>query len=92
MVVEANLVFAGLDALLRDGLTTGARVVELLDEVEHRFHRGNVRVGAIEGAPFFVDGSCAEDAWEELVGDANAGVGLAVLQQYIIAWIVLLDE
>ena len=51
-----------------------------------------MRVGAVVGAPFLVDGAGLEDAWEIFVGDTDGGVGLAVLQQHIVARIVLLDE
>jgi hypothetical protein len=51
-----------------------------------------MRVGPVEGTVLFVDGSGFEDTGEELVCDADAGVGFSVFQQYIIAWIVLLDK
>ena len=92
MVVEADFVFACLNALLCDWLTTGARVVELFDERKNGLHRHHVRVGTVVGAPFLVDGSCAEDAWEEFVGDADGRIGLTVFQQNVIPRIVLLNE
>ena len=92
MVVEADLVFSCLNTLLCDGLTTGAWVVELLDERKNGLHRHHVRVGAVVGAPFLVDGSRAEDAREEFVGDTDGRVGLTVFQQNVIPRIVLLDE
>ena len=92
MVVEADFVFTSLNTLLCDGLTTCSWVVELLDESENSLHRHHVRVGAIIGAPFLVDGSRAEDAWEEFVGDTDGRIGLTVFQQNVIPRIVLLDE
>ena len=49
-------------------------------------------VRAIVGAPFLVDGTSTEDAWEEFVGDSDGRVGLAVFQQHVVARVVLLDE
>ena len=92
MVVEADFVFACLDTFLCNRLATGAWVVELLDECENGLHRHHVRVGAVVGAPFLVDGTGAEDAWEEFVGDADGRVGLAVFQQDVITGVVLLDK
>ena len=92
MVVQADLVFAAFHALLGDRLPTGTRVIELLDQVEHGVHGTDVGVGAVIRAPFFVDGAGFEDAWEELVGDADAWVGLAVFQQNVIPGVVFLDE
>ena len=89
---QTDFIFASLDTLFRKRLSTGSRVVELLDEIEYSLHRHHVRVGAVVGAPFLVDGTGAEDTWEEFVGDADGRVGLAVFQQDIITWVVLLDE
>jgi hypothetical protein len=92
MVVETDFIFASLDTLFRKRLSTGSWVVELLDEIEYGLHCHHVRVGAVVGAPFLVDGTGAEDTWEEFVGDADGRVGLAVFQQDVVSRVVFLDE
>jgi hypothetical protein len=92
VVVETDLVFTRLDALLCDRLPTGSRVIQFLDDIQYGIHTPNVRVRAVIGAPFLVNSACLEDAWEILVGDTDGRVGLAVLQQYVIARIIFLDE
>ena len=49
-------------------------------------------IGSIICTSFLINGSSAEDARKILFGNADAGVGFSVFQQYIIAWIVLLDQ
>ena len=51
-----------------------------------------MRVRTVVSAPFFVDSACLENAGEVLVGDTDAGVGLAVLQQHIVSRVIFLDE
>ena len=53
-------------------------MVEFLDKLQNAIHRWDVRVGAVVGAPFLVDGARLEYARQILVGDADAGVGFAV--------------
>ena len=49
-------------------------------------------VGTIKRAVTLVDGSGFEYSGEVFSCDANAGVGLPVFQQYIVAGLVLLDK
>ena len=67
-------------------------MIELLDEFKHGVHRPYMRIRAIIGTPFLVNGSCRKDARQVFFGNTNGGVGLTVLQQYVISWIILLDE
>ena len=51
-----------------------------------------MRVGTIESAVVFVDGSRLKDAWKIFVGDANTWISLPVFQQNIVSGIIFLDE
>ena len=92
VIVQADLIFSALYPLFGDGSMAGAGFVQLLDDVEYGIHRADVAVGPKVGAPFLVDGAGLEDARQVFVGDADAGVGLPVFQQHVVARIVLLDE
>ena len=92
MVFQAGLVLLLPHFLGQDGGVAGARFVEPVDHVEHGVHGRDVGVGTEVGAPLLVDVAGAEYAWKRLVGDADAGVGLAVFQQHVVAGIVFLDE
>ena len=92
MIVQANLVFARLNTFFCQRLSTGTRVVQLLDDIQHGIHRSDVRVGAIVCAEFLVDGTCLEDTGKQLVRDTDAGVGLSVFQQDVISGVVFLDK
>ena len=92
MIVQADLVFLGLNTLLRDGLPAGAWMVEFFDKVKDIVHRSDVGIRAVIRTPFLVDGTGLEDAWEELVGDTDGRVGLAVFQKDVVSRIVFLDE
>ena len=92
MVVEADLILTRLHALLGNGRHTGTRVIELLNEIKYGVHRPHMGVGTEVGAPFLVDGTGLEDAGQVFVGDADGRVGLAILQEYVIAGVVFLDE
>jgi hypothetical protein len=67
-------------------------MIEFFDETEYGIHRSYVRIGTVIRTPFLVDGSCLEDARKEFVGDADAGVGFAVLQKDIVTRVIFLDE
>ena len=63
-----------------------------LYEVQHGIHRPDVRIRSEELSAAFVYLSCREDSRERFVCDADAGVGLAVLQQYVVSWRIFLYE
>ena len=92
VVFQAGFVLALLDPFSCDGEVTAAGFVQLLDEIQHLIHIRYVRVGAEIAACSLVDGARLEDAREEFVGNTDAGVGLSVFQEDIVARIVLLDE
>ena len=92
VIFETFLVFPGLHALSRDGFVAAAQRIEVLDEVEQCVQHTHVAVGAKVGPIAFVDLPCLEDTREILVGDHDARVRLAVLQQDIIAWCPLFYE
>ena len=92
VVFQARPVLPCRHSLLRDGLSARARLVEFLDEFQYRVHAGDVGIRPEVGAEALVDGARLEDAGEILVRHADTGVGLAVLQQHVVARIVLLDE
>lgn len=92
MVFEAGLVLPALYLLGTDIAATGARMVELLDEVEHGVHGADmgVRAEICAGVPVYL--SCGEYPREILVCDADGRVGLAVLEEYVVARAVFLYE
>ena len=92
VIIQTDLVSSRCNTLFRQRGVTSARMIEFLDQMEYACHATHMGVGTIISAPFLVDRTGLEDAWEELVGDADGRIGLAVFQQDIIAWIVLLDE
>src|SRR3712207_4756079 len=92
VIFQAWFVFSGRYSLLCDGLAAGAWLVQTLDQLQHGVHAGYVGVGPEVGAIALVDGSGLENTGEILVRHANAGVGFAILQQYVVAWVVLFDE
>lgn len=55
-------------------------------------HAAHMGIGTVVGSPFLINGTCREDAGQVFFGDADTGVGLAVLQQHIVPWVILLDE
>jgi hypothetical protein len=55
-------------------------MIEFFDEVQHVVHRADMCVWTVICAPFLVDVTSLEDSWEEVVGDADGGVGFSVLQ------------
>ena len=57
---------------------------------EHGKHTACVGVGTEEGSELLVYLSGLEDTGQILVGNADAGVGLAVLKQNVVARVVLL--
>ena len=90
VVFEARLVLALFDAFLGYGHTASARLVELVYKFEHGKHTACVGVGTEEGSELLVYLSGLEDTGQILVGNADAGVGLAVLKQNVVARVVLL--
>ena len=73
--------------VLIDDLTTKG-----VDDVEYSVYAAHMRVGTIESAVMFVDGSRLKDAWKIFVGDANTWISLPVFQQNIVSGIIFLDE
>ena len=92
MVVQAHAVSLFFDSILGDGHLAGTGMIQLFDELQNRIHRAQMRVGAIVTAPLLVDDSGLENARKHLVGDADTRIGFAVFQQYVILWIVFLDQ
>ena len=92
VVFQTGLVFALSNTFLGHHHIAGTGLVEPPDEVEHGYHRPHVAVRPVVGTRFAVDVACLENTWKGFVGDADAGVGLAVFQQDVVAWLVFLDE
>jgi hypothetical protein len=92
MVLEADFVLAESYLVRREVEVAGA------DGVEVTYHRhGGVRhphVGIRTEAYRAIVGRAAldTDAGEGFVADDDLGIGLVVLEQDIVAWLVLLDE
>ena len=64
----------------------------MLDQVEHRIHRRKVAVGTIIRRTGFDNLSSPENAWKVFILHADGRVGLVVLQQYIVAGLIFLDQ
>ena len=92
VVLQADAELAAADVLRREAVLARAQGVEVLDEVEHGNHAGEVAVGAEVGGAVAHDFPGAEHAGKRLFRHADAGVGLVVLQQHVVPWLVLLDE
>ena len=90
VILQARLVLALFDALLRYYLAARARFVEFMNQFEHGEHAACVRVGTEERAEPLVHLSRLEHTRQILVRDADARISLAVFQQHVVAWVVLL--
>ena len=64
----------------------------MLDEVEYSIHGWQMAIRTIVGRTVADDTARLEYAWKIFVLNANRGVGLVVLQQYVVAWFVFFDE
>ena len=92
VIFQAGFIFPLSDALLGHYHVACPGLVEPPDEFEHGNHWCHIAVGTIIGTPFAVDVTGLEDTREWFVGDTDAGIGLAVFQQNIVARLVFLDE
>ena len=92
VIFQTRLVLALLYTFLCYRHSASARFVELVYEFEHGKHAARMRVGPEERSESLVYLSRLEYARQIFVRDADAGVGLAVLEQYVVARIVFLYE
>ena len=92
MIFQTRLVFVQFHALPGDRLAAGTRLKHLFDEFQHVVHGRDMGKRTKVGAVALVDVPCFENTRKVFVGHANAGIGLAVLEQHIVAWIVFLDQ
>ena len=90
VILQARLVFTLFDAFFCYYLAACARFVEFMNQFEHGEHATCVRVGAEERAEPLVHLSRLEHPRQILVRDADARISLAVLQQHVVARVVLL--
>ena len=90
VVVQTGTVFALAYALFCERQATGAGLVQLLYHVEQRIHRAYMTVGAVEGAEFLVYHPRLEYSRIKLLGDADRGICLAVLEQNVVFRLVFL--
>ena len=92
MVLQARLKLSLSDTFFCQRQTASARLIKAFDDVEYSVYAAHMRVGTIESAVMFVDGSRLKDAWKIFVGDANTWISLPVFQQNIVSGIIFLDE
>ena len=92
VVVKAFLHLALLHPLGCDGSVAEAYLIEFSYQFHHGIERACVAEGAVVGSCLLVDVACLDDSREVFVGDADRRVGFPVLQQYVVEWLVLLDE
>ena len=92
VILQADVELAGPYVLGREVEVAGADGIQVLDEVEHGIHGRQVAVGSVVRRAVADDAAGLEDAREVFVLDADAGVGLVVLQQDVVARLVFLDE
>ena len=90
VIFQARLVLALLYTFLRYRHSASARLVELVNEFEHGKHATRMRVGSEERSEPLVYLSRLEHSRQIFVSYADAGVSLAVLEQYVVARIILL--
>ena len=64
----------------------------MLNQIEQCVHGGNVTVWTIIGRTVSDDLPGSENPGKILVLHTNGGVGLVVLQQYVVAGFVFLDQ
>ncbi len=90
--LEAGLELAGFDVGDGEVVVAGAERVEGADELQEHVEGGAVGIGAVVARAVgdFVAGR--DEAGEPLVGEAEVGVGFAILQQDVVLGLVLLDE
>ena len=92
MIVEAGLELAAADVLGSEREVTRAHRIELLDEPEYLVERRDMAVGAEVLRAVADNLAGLEHLGEILAGDADGGVRLIVLEQHVVARLVLLDE
>ena len=92
VVFEAGLEPPFGHAVARQRQPAGARLVQFLYEVEHGIHARGVAVRPEVLPALLVDVARLEYTRIRVVGHADAGVGLSVLEQHVVARVVLLDE
>ena len=67
-------------------------LIEAVYQFKHRFECALVAERTKECTVFLVNVPCFYYSWKVFVGDADRRVGFPVLQQYVVEWLVLLDE
>ena len=92
VIVEAGFEFSFVDVFLRQAEVTCAHKVILLDEIKNLVHHPHVAVWTEVGSCFGDNVSRLENPGVGFVADADGRVGLIVLQQHVIARLVVLDK
>ena len=92
VVFQARLVFTSLDSLGRDRLPASPERIDAVDEFEHVVECAGVAEGSVvcSCTGYYLAG--LEHSREVFVGDTHRRVGLVVLQQYVVAWLVAFYE
>ena len=73
-------------------MLAGAQEIVRIEEIQEIPGVHDRAVGAEISGSVLHELSGEEDAWEGLVGDTYPGIGLGVLQQYVVLRFVLLDK
>ena len=92
VVFQAWFVFVLLYSLLGYRHAARAGLVELLYKVEYGIHACQMTVWSVECAELAVYLPCLEYSRQIFVGYADAGVGLSILQQNVVARVVFLYQ
>ncbi len=92
VVFQTRVVLSLSDGLFGEGEVAAADGIHLADELEHVVERGGVGERPVVFAVFAVDLSRLENAGKVFVRDTYGRIGLVVLQQDVVAGLVLLDE
>ena len=90
VVFQARFVLALGDAFGCNRDVALARFVEFAYQFEHGVHACRVRIGSVVGSPFAVYLACLEYSRQIFARDTDAGVGLSVFKEYVVAGVVLL--
>jgi len=92
VVLQTTFVFACRYLLFRQVVITGTQRINRTDQVEQGLHGLHAGIGAkvLRAVPDKLPGR--KNTWETFLPDADPRVGFVVLQQYIIAGLVFLNQ